>query len=165
MQLHLIIRKVNLSNLADYTCWGSPDALLALPLEDEKFLKLIDYLQAALAYKTYINEITSYEAGTGYLFFSNPLEPLVSYYVFGTVDVDMLINYLRKNDAYDDYATKRDILLPDLGWTLEEEKVVTIESNHVENTEEWSNLPTTFSEVADMYQNGISLTLYQGTNT
>lgn len=162
MQLNLIIRKDTLSNLADYRYWGSADSLLSMPLSDASFLKLIDYFQSAAEYKTHVNEIATYLTGTSYHFFTNPSEPLVGYALFGTTDLNFLFSAIRNHQTYDTYINKRNILYTEFGWTLGEERLLTIESENIESTDQWSNLPATFDQVKTIYETAVPLIDSQG---
>ena len=162
MELNLIIRKDTLSDFADYRHWGSADSLLSMPLDDARFLKLIEYFQAVTEYKTYVNEVATYLTGTSYQFFTNSSEPLVGYALVGTTDLNFLFSKIRNDQTYTRYIDKRNLLCSEFGWTLGEERVITIESENIESTDQWSNLPTTFSQVKSMYETAEPLTNYQG---
>jgi hypothetical protein len=153
MQLHIITRKVNLNNFADSRYWGPFDKLLELPLNDSQFSKLIEFFQAIASYRTFAINAASKGEGAGFKFFTSPDNLTVGYSIMAVVDLNLLFNVLRNDEAYSDFVLKRDAIFAELGWTLEDEKVFTIDSDIDPITEQWLNLPTTFDEVAEIYDN------------
>jgi hypothetical protein len=150
--MNLFIRKTVLSPLANSEYWGNFERLLELPLDNEQFTAVIEFFQAASDYKNYILDQMTRVNGFSYIFFKSPQEPLVGYLIYGLVDKTNLELISRNNEFYDEYVEKRDILLNILGWSIVDERVIAIESDLIEETQVWTNLPQTFEDVSNLFQ-------------
>lgn len=157
MQLHIFTKKVNLTSFANYKYWGNFDTLLELPLDDSQFLKLIEFFQAVMEYRTYAQDTLNKSDGFNFKFFTSQENPLIGYLMFGLKNKDLVSTVLRNNPIFENYEEKRNILFSELGWNFEEEKEFIIESEFNEVTEEWSNLPSTFAEIEVHYNTAKSL--------
>lgn len=151
MQLYIFTKKINLTEFADNKYWGNFDSLLELPLADDQFLKLIEFFQAVMEYRTYAQDTLSKYDGFNFKFFTSQEKPLVGYLMFGLRNKDLISSVLRNNSVFENYESKRNILFAELGWVFEEEREFVIDSDFNEVTEEWSNLPSTFEEIEMHY--------------
>lgn len=162
MKLHIFIKKVNLSNLANHQYWGDFEKLFEVPFNDDQFLKLVEFFQVGSDYRTYVQEHLTQSDGISFHFYTTPTDPLVGYYIFGLADKNDLNSILRNNTFSDSYFEKRDALFSELGWVQGEERAIEIESSFDDTTITWSNIPKTFNEVETMYNNAVPVNIYLG---
>jgi hypothetical protein len=155
--MNLFIRKTVLSQLANNEYWGNFERLLELPLDDEQFTNVIEFFQAATNYKSYILDQMTRVNGFSYVFFKSAQDPLVGYLIYGLVDKTNFDLILRNNVVYDEYVGKRDILFNDIGWSIFDERAIVIESELIEETQLWTNLPQTFEDVVNLFQEATSI--------
>jgi len=150
--MNLFIRKTVLSPLANNEYWGNFERLLELPLDDDQFTNVIEFFQAATNYKNYILDQMTRVNGFSYIFFKSAQDPLVGYLIYGLEDKTNFELILKNNAFYNEYAEKRDILFNNLGWSIFDERAIAIESNLIEETQVWTNLPQTFEDVSNLFQ-------------
>jgi hypothetical protein len=151
MKLKIFVKKVNLNAFADNRYWGSFDKFIDLSLNDDQFLKLLNFYQSVTDYRNYIQSYLTPSDGTAYKFVSSESNPFVGYYIFGLAGLEH-IPAIRDNDYYRAYIEKRDELFTEIGWVQEEEKMFEINSDYDDINLTWSNIPSDFDTVANLYQ-------------
>lgn len=155
--MNLFIRKTVLSPLANNEYWGSFERLLELPLDNDQFTNVIEFFQVSTDYKNYILDQMTRVDGFSYIFFKSNQDPLIGYLIYGLMDKTNFNLILRNNTFYNEYVEKRDIVFNILGWSISEERAITIESNLLEENQVWTNLPQTFEDVSNLFQEATSI--------
>jgi hypothetical protein len=161
--MNIFIKKVNLSNFADNRYWGNFGKLTELPLSNEQLLKLIDFYQAIESYREYSRlYLTLANDGFTFRFFNSPSSPLEGYIMFGLVDSANYKKIITTGEVYADYVIKRDAVFADLGWTIVDERVSVIDSQFVDVSVAWTNIPNTALEVEALYNSGTEVSQFLG---
>jgi hypothetical protein len=161
--MNIFIKKVNLSNFADNRYWGNFGKLTELPFDTYQMLKLIDFYQAIEAYREYSRlYLTLANDGFTFRFFNSPDSPLEGYMMYGLVDSDNYKKIITTGDVYADYVIKRDIVFAELGWTIVDERVSVIDSEFVDVSVDWTNIPDTALEVQELYNSGTEVSQFLG---
>lgn len=156
MELNIFVTKVNFSAFVDNSYWGAYDKFLQLGLADDQFLKLIDLYQAMTDYRSHIQSSLNLFDGFPLIFYKSENQPSIGYCLFGLADKATL-SFLRDNDYFRNYQTKRADFFNEIGWVEEEERCFTIESDFDSGNLVWSNVPSDFDAVNSLYQSAKSL--------
>lgn len=161
MNIYAIIKKYTLSEFADNTYWGKFNLLTGLPLSHEQFLKLINFYSTMDSYRNRIINILSFADGHGYKFVSTA-NSLTVYSYFAVLDPTATLPIIRSGDDYNDYIVAKDALFAELGWTEHEEHITAIETTFDKDTVQFSNMPTTFEEISQLYETSQPLETFLG---
>lgn len=157
MNMHIVIIKTTFSEFADSTYFGAFNKFIELPLDNSQMEKLINFYVSIDSYKSYISDILTKADGTRFKFVTSNTEPNVGYAFHGLVDVRHLNAVVRKSTEYLEYIKNRDELWQILGWNRYEERIAVIETEFNSEDLTFSNIPSTFTEIKDLYNSSSSI--------
>lgn len=146
----IVIKKITLSEFAGPSFWGNFNLFLTLNLTDQQLLKLTDFYSALEFYRLKITNQLSFVDGHGHKFISHP-ESLTAYTYYGVIDTSIIDKVIESGPEYQEFVEKRNDFFNELGWTLYESKIIEIDSNFDEATQDYTNLPNTISEIEKLY--------------
>lgn len=151
MNIHIIIKKYTLSQVADTACWGQFNLLTGLDLSDDQYLKLFNFYSGIDSYRNSVMNILSFADGQGYRFVSTPNSVTV-YSYFAVVNKSVILNTIKAGVAYEEYTAARDQLFLSLGWTDFQEHVAIKEVTFNKDTNEFVGIPNSYEEIAQLYE-------------
>ena len=160
--MHLIIRKHTFTESIDSSYFGNYGKLLELTPPTENFSSLLyNFFVQMDTFKPVVLSATGGPAtGNTLTFVTTPNNLLYGYSFVGTVEMNMYLDNYIGLPQYADFKASLDALYQDIGWTVSDEKCVNVQSEFDANQVKFSNIPSTFAEVENYYNNGTLLQEY-----
>lgn len=160
--MHLMIRKHTFTESMNYSYFGNYGKLLEIPPPTENFSSLLyNFFVQIDTFKPAVLAATGGPAtGNTLTFISRQETPLVGYSFLGVVDMNNYVNNYIGLPEYPNFKAATEALYADIGWTISDERCVNFQSEFDATTVTFSNVPKTFVEVENYYNNGMLLQEY-----